>query len=96
MPKAKKLPSGSWRVQASKTVNGNLIRKSFTDIDKRKAEALAAQWQTDTAQMCDIENITLRQAYDRYIASKEIFMNSFVFTTTDENKVDLWYNLSAA
>ena len=23
-------------------------------------------------------------------------MNSFVFTTTDENKVDLWYNLSAA
>ena len=71
MPKAKKLPSGSWRVQASKTVNGNLIRKSFTDIDKRKAEALAAQWQTDTAQMCDIENITLRQAYDRYIASKE-------------------------
>ena len=71
MPKAKKLPSGSWRVQASKTVNGNLIRKSFTDIDKRKAEALAAQWQTDTAEMCDIENITLRQAYDRYIASKE-------------------------
>ena len=27
---------------------------------------------------------------------QEIFMNSFVFTTTDENKVDLWYNLSAA
>ena len=29
-------------------------------------------------------------------AIQEIFMNSFVFTTTDENKMDLWYNLSAA
>ena len=27
---------------------------------------------------------------------QEIFMNSFAFTTTDENKMDLWYNLSAA
>ena len=28
--------------------------------------------------------------------AQEIFMNSFAFTTTDENKMDLWYNLSAA
>lgn len=27
---------------------------------------------------------------------KKIFMNSFVFTTTEENKLDLWYNLGVA
>ena len=33
---------------------------------------------------------------DRFLEAQEIFMNSFAFTTTDENKMDLWYNSSAA
>lgn len=70
MPKAKKLPSGSWRVQASKTVNGQLVRKSFTDQDKRKAELLAVEWQTKTEQENNID-ITLKKAYERYIAAKK-------------------------
>ena len=37
MPKSKKLPSGNWRVQASKMVNGVLVRKSFTNKDLKKA-----------------------------------------------------------
>ena len=45
MAKAKKLPSGSWRVQASITLDGNLIRRSFTAASKDKAELLAKEWQ---------------------------------------------------
>ena len=39
--KAKKLPSGSWRCQAS--VNGE--RRSFTAPTKKEAEFLALEWQ---------------------------------------------------
>lgn len=57
MAKATKLPSGAWRVQASKTVNGVTVRKSFTVHPdefgggstgsrkaKDKAELLARNW----------------------------------------------------
>lgn len=71
MPKSKKLPSGNWRVQASKTVNGKLVRKSFTDSDRRKAESAALKWQTAPGDEAAIENITLYQAYEKYIEAKE-------------------------
>ncbi len=71
MPKAKKLPSGNWRIIMNKTVDGVLIRKSFTDSDKRRAEAAAFTWAQDISEQSAAENITLRQAYDRYISSKE-------------------------
>lgn len=71
MSKAKKLPSGSWRVQASKTIDGRQVRKSFTASDKRKDELQAAEWLDGVEQYADTENITLHQAYERYIASKE-------------------------
>lgn len=47
MPKAKKLPSGSWRVQvyAGKSPDGRQLRESFTAPTKKEAEYLAAQWQ---------------------------------------------------
>lgn len=70
MATAKKLPSGRWRVQASKSINGQLIKKSFTATDKRRAELLAVQWQNQ----CDnvsIENITLEKGYERYIDAKK-------------------------
>lgn len=70
MATARKLPSGAWRVQASRKINGVLEKKSFTSSDKRTAEAEAAAWQADK-QNESIEKITLRQAYERYIASKE-------------------------
>ena len=71
MAKARKLPSGSWRVQASVVVDGKLVRKSFTDTDKKKAEAAATQWQFEKEENSKIEKITLSEAYERYIASKE-------------------------
>ena len=71
MAKAKKLPSGNWRVQASIMIDGRLHRKSFTDTDRRKAELRASQWQAEQGNFLSADNITLRQAYERYITSKE-------------------------
>lgn len=71
MAKAKKLPSGNWRVQASKTVNGQKLRKSFTSSDRRKAELDAARWVNGIERENDKNLITLKQAVDRYISVKE-------------------------
>lgn len=71
MAKAKQLPSGSWRVQASLSIDGKKITRSFTAETARKAEALALQWQELTREETKSSNITLREAYSRYIAAKE-------------------------
>lgn len=70
MAKPKKLPSGSYRVQASITVDGKLVRRSFTDPNPKKAAAAAAQWQAQMNDTYKIENITLSDAFKRYIESK--------------------------
>ncbi len=70
MAKAKKLPSGNWRVQANKTVDGNVYRKSFTSSNKRKAELMAAEWVADIEKDTNIENISLKQAFKKYIDIK--------------------------
>ncbi len=69
MATAKKLPSGSWRVQANKKIDGRLIRKSFTASDKRKAELLAIEWQNEI-DIANSDDVTLSQAYERYINAK--------------------------
>ena len=71
MAKAKKLPSGNWRVQASITVDGVSYRQSFTDKNKGAAELKAKRWQVEIKERQDINNITLHQAFIRYIESKE-------------------------
>lgn len=71
MATPKKLPSGSYRVQASVMINGKLVRKSFTHADAKVANALAAQWQATQEETAQTENITLSQAYERYIEAKE-------------------------
>lgn len=70
MAKAKKLPSGNWRVQTSKVIDGKQVRKSFTAPDKRKSELMAAQWLDGAEEYCNTDNITLHQAYERYIEMK--------------------------
>lgn len=69
MAKAKKLPSGNWRVQARKTVRGKEIKKSFTAANKRDAEAMAYEWQFGGRE--ETKGILLRDAYEQYISSKE-------------------------
>lgn len=70
MPTAKKLPSGSWRAQASKVIDNKLIRKSFTADDKRQAERMALEWQTEVTEILDDTDLTLSTAIDRYMELK--------------------------
>ena len=77
MPKAKKLPSGSWRCQVYDytTPEGKIIRKSFTVSDpsaagRRKCEAMAAEWAAKK-EHTKTSGQTLEQATRRYIASRE-------------------------
>lgn len=70
MPKAKKLPSGSWRCQVC--VDG--VKRSITVKDptltgKRKCEQLAAEWAAEVR--TDKGALTLGKAIQRYIDSKE-------------------------
>lgn len=73
MAKAKKLPSGSWRVNqyVGKDANGKRIYKSFTASTKKEAEYMAANYTLngDHEQKPPAE-LTLAEAYDRYIESK--------------------------
>lgn len=70
MPTAKKLPSGSWRCQASKVIDGKLTKRSFTSTDKRKAELLAIEWQSEVNEISTNTNITLETAIERYLQLK--------------------------
>ena len=74
MPKAKKLPSGSWRCQVSFTENGTRVRKSVTVKDpsragKKECERLAAELAIVHSDRG--ENITVHEAVANYITVKE-------------------------
>ncbi len=71
--KARKLPSGNWRVNAyvGKDYNGKQIRKSFTATTKKEAEFLAAQYLATHKENETGADMLLSEAYSRYISSKE-------------------------
>ena len=69
MAKAKKLPSGSWRVRVydGKGADGKDRYKSFTAATKREAEFLAAEYaakrkSSRTVLSVDLHNLCLRQS----------------------------------
>lgn len=66
MAKAKKLPSGSWRVQVCK----DGAKRSFTAGSKKEAEYQAAAW-VRSAEEEKIENITIGAAMEKYCKDKE-------------------------
>lgn len=73
MAKAKKLPSGSWRVRAFIGVgkDGKKKYKSFTASTKKEAEYLAAEYLARRKQVsAKIDDRTLAEAYARYIEIK--------------------------
>lgn len=71
MANAKKLPSGSWRVQAKATVNGKYVKKSFTADNKNEAEILARQWQMNVGKEKTTQNnLTLLEGIEKYIELK--------------------------
>lgn len=71
MPKAKKLPSGSWRCQASHKGT----RRSFTAATKKEAEYMAAEWQMNAELSSNPENWTLGTAIDNYIEEKRAVLS---------------------
>lgn len=66
VPKAKKLPSGQWRVQVM--VRG--ARMSFTDSDEKQAIKKAVNAKADSKIVSRPMNITLEKAIDQYISSR--------------------------
>lgn len=86
MATAKKLPSGSWRVQVFShfeeqlqpdgSVKKKRIYKSFTCDDpsakgRRKCEAEAAAWAAKKESISNNNNLSFGEALDNYIASRE-------------------------
>ncbi len=71
MAKAKKLPSGNWRVNlyVGTDDNGKRIYKSFTASTKKEAEFLAAEYNLKRKEKP--KDVTVGDAIDGYIASKE-------------------------
>ena len=67
---AVRLPSGNWRTQASKTIDGKQVRKSFTAETRAEADYLAAQWKKSVKEESKPENKTLRQVCEMYIELK--------------------------
>lgn len=74
MATAKKLPSGSWRVQvyAGKDAAGKPQYRSFTRPTKKEAEYEALQWQLHYKEVArDSTAMTLAEAMDKYTTSKD-------------------------
>jgi len=72
MAKAKKLPSGSWRVQVydCTDADGKKHYASFTAGSKKEAEFLAAEFAFEKNRSKRPADMTLGEAIDRYIESK--------------------------
>ena len=68
MATAKKLPSGSWRVQVQKQVAGRTVRMSFTANTKAAAQKLAAAWQADGS--AGLPDLTVSEIIERYITAR--------------------------
>lgn len=74
MATAKKLPSGSWRVQvyAGKDAQGKRQYRSFTALTKKEAEYAALQWQLHYKEVSrDATAMTFQEAAEKYIRSKD-------------------------
>lgn len=89
MAKAKKLPSGKWRVQVflGKDSNGKQIRRSITAPTKKEAEQqaalLAAQRNITTSRM------TVSQAIDRYIELNRLALSAATILNYEQAKKKL-------
>lgn len=70
MPKAKKTPSGKWRVRVYSHTNENGVKvyRSFTADSKKEAEYMAASYKTQ--KLMSASSMTVGEAISRYIESK--------------------------
>jgi len=74
---AHKLPSGNYRVQVfdGKDERGKLRRTSFTASTAKEAELLALEYQLGRKRLNKPENMTVGEAIDRYIESKDAVLS---------------------
>lgn len=81
MAKAKKLPSGSWRVNLyiGKDAQNKRRYKSFTADTKKEAEYLAAEY--NLKRKASPADLTLGEAMDKYIESKEHVLSPTTINT---------------
>ena len=76
MATAKKLPSGNYRALVYIGLkDGKRQYKSFTDPDKWAAEHMASAFRTEQQAALAPENMTVGQAIDRYIESKDAVLS---------------------
>ncbi len=88
MAKAKKLKSGNWRVLVPdyKDKSGKWHYKSFTAATKKEAEYAAAEFTHNReSQKLSYSNITLAQAYRRYIDCKSSVLSSSTVDGYEKN-----------
>ena len=76
MAKAKKLKSGNWRVLVYEYTDEQKKRhyKSFTAPTRKEAEYMAADYALNRKEET-YEDLTLKEAYERYIASKSAVLS---------------------
>lgn len=83
MAKAKKLPSGAWRVNLyiGRDAAGKRHYRSFTAATKKDAEYAAAAYNMARKDAACLDKITLQQAAENYIASISNVVSPWTVTT---------------
>ena len=86
MANAHRLPSGSWRCQvyAGKNSSGKHQYRSFTAPSKKEAEFAALEFSLHRKEICrDATNMTLDEAMQKYIASKDQILSPSTIRSYD-------------
>lgn len=83
MASAKKLPSGSWRVNlyVGKDAAGKRRYKSFTAGTKKEAEFAAAAYNVENRHRTRPAELTVGEAIDQYIATKTAILSPSTLTS---------------
>lgn len=82
MAKAKKMPSGNWRIQVC--CKGE--KASFTADTKQKAELMASEWANGIRQKL-VDDPTLEHAIDEYIKNDVLSPSTLMGYTTDYHRI---------
>lgn len=87
MAKAKKLKSGNWRVLVYEYTDENKKRhyKSITAPTKKEAEYQAAEYALNRKDTC-YEDLTLNEAYERYISMKSSVLSPSTIAGYEKSK----------
>lgn len=95
MAKAKKLKSGNWRVLVYEYTDQDKKRhyKSITAPTKKEAEYAAAEYALDKNKVKTYDNLTLKEAYERYIKSKSSVLSPSTIAGYERSKRNHFKNL---